>query len=113
MRSAVPFDYEIIIESVKKTGRALYVNEGFERANFMKHVSQIVVEQTFDSFKVAPVVLGARNWVVPGAGFDEWIYPHTDDILSAIHTRIMELPGYTPNKNYLKEEQLRRNREGV
>lgn len=61
MRSAVPFDYEIILESVKKTGRAIYMNDGFERSNFMKHVSQVVMEQAFDSFKATPVVLGARN----------------------------------------------------
>lgn len=61
MRSAVPFDYNIIIESVKKTGKAVYVNNGFERANFMKHVSQVVMEQTFESFTATPVVLGARN----------------------------------------------------
>jgi len=61
MRTAVPFDYEIILESVKKTGRAIYMNNGFERSNFMKHVSQVVVEQAFDSFKASPVVIGARN----------------------------------------------------
>ncbi len=113
MRSAVPFDYDIIIESVKKTGRAVYINDGFERSNFMKNVSQIVVEQVFDSFKAAPVVLGARNWVVPGAGFDKWIYPQAEDILSAIHHKIMEIPEYTPTKNHTREEQLRRNKLGV
>ncbi len=113
MRSAVPFDYNIIIESVKKTGKAVYVNNGFERANFMKHVSQVVMEQTFESFTATPVVLGARNWVVPGAGFDKWIYPQSEDILSAIHQKIMPIEGYTPTKNHTKEEQLRRNKLGV
>ncbi len=113
MRSAVPFDYEIILESVKKTGRAIYMNDGFERSNFMKHVSQVVMEQAFDSFKATPVVLGARNWVVPGAGFDKWIYPQSEDVLSAIHQKIMEIPGYTPTKNHTREEQLRRNKLGV
>jgi len=113
MRTAVPFDYEIILESVKKTGRAIYMNNGFERSNFMKHVSQVVVEQAFDSFKASPVVIGARNWVVPGAGFDKWIYPQAEDVLSAIHYKIMEIPGYTPTRNHSKEEQLRRNKLGV
>lgn len=113
MRTAVPFDYETIINSVNKTGRVIFMNEGFERANFMKHVSQIVTEHTFDNLKNAPIVLGARNWVVPGSGFDEYLYPSVEDVLSAIHHKMFELDGYTPTRNHSKEEQLRRNKLGV
>jgi len=50
MRSAVPFNYEILIESIKKTGKIIFVNEGFERSNYMKNVSQNLIELAFDSF---------------------------------------------------------------
>jgi 2-oxoisovalerate dehydrogenase E1 component len=61
MRSAVPFNYEILIESIKKTGRIVFVNEGFERSNFMKNVSQTLMELAFEHFDAPPIVLGARN----------------------------------------------------
>jgi|ERR1051325_274252 2-oxoisovalerate dehydrogenase E1 component len=61
MRSAVPFDYDIIINSIKKTGKVIFINEGFERMNFMKAVASNITEFAFDYLDSPPAVLGARN----------------------------------------------------
>ncbi len=113
MRSAVPFNYEILIESVKKTGKIVFINEGFERSNFMKNVSQTLIELAFDHFDAPPVVLGARNWIMPGAEYEQFIYPQKDDILSAIHEKIMRLDGYVPTKVHTKADQIRKAKKGV
>jgi len=61
MRSAVPFNYEILVDSIKKTGKIIFINEGFERSNYMKNVAQNLTELAFDYFDAPPVVIGSRN----------------------------------------------------
>ena len=113
MRSAVPFNYEILVESIQKTGKMVLINEGFERSNFMKNVSQTLIELAFDHFDAPPVVLGARNWIMPGAEYESFIYPQKEDILSAIHEKIMRLDGYVPTKIHTKADQIRKAKKGV
>ncbi len=113
MRSAVPFNYEILVESVKKTGRMLLVNEGFERTNFMKNVAQNTTELAFDYFDAPPVVVASRNWIMPGADHEKYIYPQVDDLLSAINEKIMPLKDFTSVKVHTNIELIRRNKKGV
>ncbi|NOQ50509.1 MAG: dehydrogenase [Mycoplasmataceae bacterium] len=113
MRSVVPFDYEILIESIKKTGKMVFVNEGFERANFMKSVAHNLTELAFDYFDSPPVVLGARNWIMPGADYEKYIYPQVEDILAIINEKVMKLPNFTTNKVHTNVELIRRNKFGV
>jgi 2-oxoisovalerate dehydrogenase E1 component len=60
-RSAVPFDYELVIKSVEKTGKIILINNGVERNNFMRHMASTITEMSFDFLDGPPVVLGARN----------------------------------------------------
>ena len=113
MRSAVPFDYDILVESIKKTGKMIFVNEGFERNNYMKNVAHNLVELAYDEFDSPPVVLGARNWIMPGAEYEKYIYPQKEDILAAIHNKIMHLKDYTPVKVQTNVDLIRRYKKGV
>ena len=112
-RSAVPLDYDLLIKSVEKTGRVVLINNGVERNNFMRHVASTITESAFDYLDGPPVVLGARNWIMPGAGLDKWIYPQVENILSAINEKIMKLPGYSSTRNETVTEMFRRNKKGV
>ena len=113
MRSAVPFNYEILIESIKKTGKIIFVNEGFERSNYMKNVAQNLTELAFDYFDAPPVVVGARNWMMPGSEYEKYIYPQVEDILSAINEKIMPLKGYVPTKIHTNVDMIRKYKKGV
>lgn len=113
MRSAVPFDYDIIINSIKKTGKVIFINEGFERMNFMKAVASNITEFAFDYLDSPPAVLGARNWIMPGADYEKYIYPQIDDILSTIDGKIMKLKDYQAKKINTVVEYKRRAKYGV
>ncbi|CRX36907.1 / / 2-oxoisovalerate dehydrogenase subunit beta / 390077:392560 Reverse [Candidatus Hepatoplasma crinochetorum] len=113
MRSAVPFDYDIIIDSVKKTGKIILINEGFERMNFMKAVSANLTEFAFNYLDAPPAVLGARNWIMPGADYEKYIYPQVDDILSTIDGKIIKLKDYQAKKINTPVEYKRRAKYGV
>jgi len=90
-RWMVPFDYSLLIESVRKTGRLLCVSDANLRGSWMNTVAATVSQHAFDDLDAPVCVLGARNWIAPPAEL-EWEYFVTvEDILDAVHDRILPL----------------------
>lgn len=80
-RSLVPFDYDLLLDSVKKTGRLLVVSEASERGSFAMTIASNVTRFGFRDLKAPPRVLGAPNWIVPGAEMETTYFPQVEDIL--------------------------------
>ncbi len=112
-RSIVPFNYEKVIESVKKTGKIVLAGDACERNSVMKDMAQNISELAFDYLDAPPVVVGSRNWITPCFEMENYFFPQPEWFLDAIHTRIMPLPGYTPTTNFTEVEQMRRSKLGV
>jgi 2-oxoisovalerate dehydrogenase E1 component len=74
-RSLVPFNYEKVIESVKKTGRIVITGDACERNSFMKEMAANIAEFCFDYLDAPPVVVGARNWITPAYELDADFFP--------------------------------------
>jgi len=83
-RTLVPFHYEKVLESVKKTGRLLLVSEASERGSFAMTLSSNITRFAYGDLKAAPRVLGSPNWIVPGAEMESTYFPQVDDILDAV-----------------------------
>jgi len=83
-RSLVPFDYEKLVNSVEKTGRLLIVSEACERNSFANTIATNVTRFAFASLHAAPQVLGAPNWIVPGAEMESSYFVQADDIVGRI-----------------------------
>lgn len=83
-RSLVPFNYDPVLESVRKTGHLLLVSEASERGSFAMTIASTVTRFAFASLKYPPRVLGAPNWIVPGAEMEATYFPQTDDIIQII-----------------------------
>ncbi|MDQ0290210.1 alpha-ketoacid dehydrogenase subunit alpha/beta [Oligosphaera ethanolica] len=113
LRSVNPLKYDKIIESVKKTGKVVLVNEAVERGNVMHNIAANISQFCFDYLDAPPVVIGARNWVSPAAELESKYFPQTSWILDSIHERIMPLKGYTPTSNRSLGELQRINTLGV
>ncbi len=113
LRSVNPLKYDKIIESVKKTGKVVLVNEAVERGNVMHNIAANLSQFCFDYLDAPPVVIGARNWVSPAAELESKYFPQTSWILDSIHERIMPLKGYTPTSNRSLGELQRINTLGV
>ncbi|MCK5705127.1 MAG: hypothetical protein KAI29_28440 [Cyclobacteriaceae bacterium] len=112
-RSIVPFNYEKVIESVKKTGRIVLASDACERGSVLNEMAQTISEIAFDYLDAPPVVVGSRNWITPAYELEEYFFPQKEWILDAIHTRILPLDGHTPSNDFSTKEQLRRSRLGV
>jgi 2-oxoisovalerate dehydrogenase E1 component len=112
-RSLVPLNFEIILESVKKTGRIILISDASSRGSFMKDIAHTITELAFDELDAPPVVVGSRNWIVPAYEMEQYFFPQESWILDAIHEKIMPLKGHHVTNNFTYNEQLRRNREGI
>ncbi|WHH61534.1 alpha-ketoacid dehydrogenase subunit alpha/beta [Petroclostridium sp. X23] len=112
-RSIVPFNYEKVIESVKKTGRILLTSDACERGSHLKDMAQTISELAFDYLDAPPVVVGARNWITPAFELEEYFFPQPEWIVDAIHEKILPLKGHVANNNFTSNEQIRINKLGV
>ena len=66
LRTLHPYDWPRIRESVKRTGRALFVNEDTEITNFGEHLLRRTVEELFYELAAPPRLLAGA--FVPGVG---------------------------------------------
>ena len=112
-RSLVPFNYDLVLESLKKTGRVLLVSDASERGSYLKDVAQNITELGFDDLDAPPVVVGSRNWIIPAYELEDYLFPQASWMLDAIHEKIVPLKGHQVTNNFPAGEQLRRSRLGV
>ena len=112
-RSIVPFNYNPVLESVKKTGKIVLASDASARGSFLNDFARNITELAFDDLDAPPVVVGSRNWITPPYEWDEDYFPQKDWIIDAIHEKIIPLKGHNPINNYTKLEQLRRSTQGV
>jgi len=112
-RSLVPFNYEPVIESVRKTGRIIITGDASSRGSFMKEMAQTISELAFDELDAPPVVVGSRNWIVPAHELEDHFFPQADWIIDAVHEKILPLEGYNATTDCSDEMVIRRNRKGV
>jgi len=112
-RSIVPFNYEKVIESVKKTGRIILSSDACERGSHLKDMAQTISELAFDYLDAPPVVVGARNWITPAQEYEKYFFPQPGWFIDAIHQKIVPLKGHVSTQNFTETEQLRLNKYGV
>lgn len=94
LRSIYPYDWQIIKDSVMKTGRVLIVNEDTEVTNFGEHLVYRVVEELFYHLLARPKVIAGKN--VPGIGLhpnlEDATVPQKAEIKHAVMDIIHEIP---------------------
>lgn len=112
-RSIVPFNYEKVIESVKKTGKILIVGDACERNSVMKDMAANINEFCFDYLDAPAVALGSRNWITPAYELEKFFFPQAKTIIDAIHEKIQPIPGYTPTYNVTDAEKIDRSKKGL
>ncbi len=112
-RSIVPFNYEPVIESVKKTGKILLVSDACERGSILKDMAQNLTEMAFDYLDAPPVVVGSRNWITPPFEMEEYFFPQESWIIDAIHANILPLKNHQMSRDFSSRGKLERLKKGV
>lgn len=112
-RTLVPFDYDTVLASVRKTNRIVILGDSCERGSYTKTLASNITELAFDHLDAPPVSLGSHNWVSPCPELEQFFFPQKAWILDAINEKILKLDGHMPTTNMSDEEKLRRERLGI
>ncbi|MEG2957888.1 MAG: transketolase C-terminal domain-containing protein, partial [Christensenellaceae bacterium] len=112
-RSLVPFNYEKVLESVKKTGKIVIAGDACERGSHLKDFAQTISELAFDYLDAPPIVVGAKNWITPAHELETYFFPQPEWIIDAINDRIMSLPGHVSTTNWTALAQIENAKKGV
>jgi len=112
-RSLVPFNYEPVLESVRKTGKILLSSDACERGSYLNDMARNIAEMAFDDLDAPPVVVGSRNWITPAYEHEKYFFPQPDWIIDAIHEKIIPLRGHRVKHNFTINEQIRRAKNGI
>lgn len=89
----VPFGYEAVLASVKRTGRLLVVTEASERGSFAMTLAANLGRFGYAHLKAAPRVLGSPNWIVPGADMEDTYFVQPADIVDSVMIDLMGREG--------------------
>lgn len=84
LRSLYPYDWQLVRESIRKTGRVLFVNEDTEVTNFAEHLVYRTTQELFYELMARPRVVAGKN--VPGVG----LHPNLEDATVPQFERIFQ-----------------------
>ncbi|MBQ9330585.1 MAG: alpha-ketoacid dehydrogenase subunit beta [Oscillibacter sp.] len=83
-RTLVPFDYDTVVESVKKTGRLVVVHEAHKNCGWGAQVITEVGSRAFRYLDAAPIHLGAKACPLPfNPGLEAAVIPSVKEIVDA------------------------------
>ena len=78
----MPFDYDTVAESVKKTGRLVVVHEAHQNNGWGAQVVSQVSQMVFPYLDAAPVHIGAKACPLPfNLGLEQAVLPSVKDIV--------------------------------
>ncbi|MFA7158490.1 MAG: transketolase C-terminal domain-containing protein [Kiritimatiellia bacterium] len=81
-RTLAPLDLELIVKSVRKTGRLLVADVGWLTGGVSGDIVARVTERAFESLKAAPARLALPDCPAPmSAPLEKAYYPRADDIV--------------------------------
>lgn len=94
LRSVIPYDWQMISESVRKTGRLLVVNEDTDLTNFGEHLVYRAVQELFYHLLARPQVIAGKH--LPGIGLhpnlEDSSVPQKHEIEQAVMAMVQEVP---------------------
>jgi pyruvate dehydrogenase E1 component beta subunit len=84
LRTIRPMDTETIIESVKKTGRAVTVEEGWAQSGVGAEIAARIMEQAFDYLDAPVTRVAGRDVPMPyAANLEKLALPSVNDVVEA------------------------------
>lgn len=94
LRSLYPYDWQMIKQSILKTGRVLFVNEDTEVSNFGEHLCRRAIEELFYNLQARPRVLAGKH--LPGIGLhpvlEENSVPQLENVVHELRELLAEIP---------------------
>jgi len=112
-RSLVPFNYEKVIDSVRKTRKIVLVSDACERGSVLHTFASKITQFALPELDAPPTVVGARNWITPADEVEDAFFPYPADILDAVHAHLVPLRGYAVSRPCGVDDLMERSRRGL
>ena len=112
-RTLVPFNYEPVLKSIKKTGRIIIVGDAVDRNSVMRDMASNIAEMAFDDLDAPPVVFGSRNWITPAFELEKYFFPQADGIIDVISQKLLPLNGRVSTVNETELTHIDRSQKGI
>ena len=112
-RTLVPFNYEPVLKSIKKTGRIIIVGDAVDRNSVMRDMASNIAEMAFDDLDAPPVVFGSRNWITPAFELEKYFFPQADGIIDVISQKLLPLKGRVSTVNETELTHIDRSKKGI
>ena len=87
-RTLEPLDIGTIVESVKKTSRAIVADEDTLRCGVASEIAAQIMEQAFDYLDAPVKRVAFPNMPIPGGFLEEQVLPQAKDIIAAVEAII-------------------------
>ena len=87
LRTIRPMDLPTIIESVKKTGRLVVVEEGFPQSSVGTEIATRVMQQAFDYLDAPILTIAGKDVPMPyAANLEKLALPNVGEVVQAVKT---------------------------
>jgi len=85
LRSLKPLDESLMLNSLKKTGRMVIVDGGWQRCGVAAELSALAVEKSYEYLKAPIVRISLPNSPAPASSaLEKGYYPKADNIVTAV-----------------------------
>jgi pyruvate dehydrogenase E1 component beta subunit len=86
LRTLRPMDTKTVIESVKKTGRLVTVEEGWPQGGIGAELSAVVTAEAFDYLDAPPLRVTGKDVPMPyAANLEKLALPNVDEVIAAVN----------------------------
>jgi pyruvate dehydrogenase E1 component beta subunit len=86
LRTLRPMDTKTVIESVKKTGRLVTVEEGWPQGGIGAELAAVVVAEAFDYLDAPPTRVTGKDVPMPyAANLEKLALPNVDEVIAAVN----------------------------
>ncbi len=85
LRTLRPIDYDTIIASVMKTGRAVVIEEGFPQCSIGDHVANQIMQRAFDYLDAPVITIAGKDVPMPyAANLEKLALPNVGEVVAAV-----------------------------
>jgi pyruvate/2-oxoglutarate/acetoin dehydrogenase E1 component len=87
LRTLCPLDKETLLDSVRKTSRAVIVHEAVKRGGIGGDISAIIMENAFDALDAPVMRIAGKNTTIPyNLHLEKVCIPTTEEIVAGVRT---------------------------
>jgi pyruvate dehydrogenase E1 component beta subunit len=85
LRTLRPLDFDTVLESVKKTGRLVTVEEGFPQNSVGEHIASQVMQRAFDYLDAPVITVAGKDVPMPyAANLEKLALPNVGEVVDAV-----------------------------